>query len=112
LILSLDYAETVGDESFKKVIQDNSIRFFQGDKVCNMAYEPSGYDFLSPCLEEAHLMSRILNKEEYMVWLNSFLPDFFDHNFKLSPAQVIDRTDGKLVHLDGLNYSRAASLIA
>jgi len=112
LILSMDYAQTMGDESFKKVIQNNSFRFFQGDSTCNLAYEPSGYDFLSPCLEEAHLMSKIMNKKDYLKWLNGFMPDLFNKNFTLNPAEVKDRSDGKLVHLDGLNYSRAASLIA
>ena len=112
LILSLDYAQTLSDESFKKVIQDNSMRFFKSDSACNLAYEPSGYDFLSPCLEEAHLMSRIMNKADYMQWLKGFLPELFNKKFKLNPAEVKDRSDGKLVHLDGLNYSRAASLMA
>lgn len=112
LILSMDYAQTLDDASFKKVIENNSFRFFQTDSTCNLAYEPSGYDFLSPCLEEAHLMSKLMNKTDYLKWLNGFMPDLFNKNFNLNPAEVKDRSDGKLVHLDGLNYSRAASLIA
>lgn len=110
LTLSLDYANTVGDELFKNAIIENSVRLFQHDKHCDLSYEPSGYDFLSPCLEEAYLMSKILGKSEYLSWLKDFMPDLFNSSFALKPAIVKDRSDGKLVHLDGLNYSRAACL--
>lgn len=110
LSLSLDYANTVGDDSFKQALKENSIRLFKDDKNCNLAYEPSGYDFLSPCLEEAYLMSKVLDKSKYITWLKAFMPDLFNDEFKLEPAIVKDRSDGKLVHLDGLNYSRAACL--
>jgi len=110
LSLSLDYANSVGDEAFKKSIPENSLRLFQNDKICDLAYEPSGYDFLSPCLEEAYLMSKLMEKNEYLTWLKGFMPGLFDPSFELKPAIVKDRTDGKLVHLDGLNYSRAACL--
>jgi len=110
LSLSLDYANTVGDERFKQAINENSIRLFKADKNCDLAYEPSGYDFLSPCLEEAFLMSKVLDKSEYVSWLKTFMPNLFNDSFELKPAIVKDRSDGKLVHLDGLNYSRAACL--
>ncbi|WP_185213711.1 DUF2891 domain-containing protein [Sphingobacterium mizutaii] len=110
LSLSLDYANSVGDEAFKKSIKENSLRLFQNDKNCDLAYEPSGYDFLSPCLEEAYLMSKLMEKNEYLTWLKGFMPGLFDPSLELKPAIVKDRTDGKLVHLDGLNYSRAACL--
>ncbi|WP_149525609.1 DUF2891 domain-containing protein [Sphingobacterium hotanense] len=110
LSLSLDYARTVGDRSFEAVIKERSLRYFKQDVNCNLAYEPSGNDFLSPCMEEAFLMSKIMDKQEYNAWLKTFMPVLFDKDFKLEPAVVKDRTDGKLVHLDGLNYSRAACL--
>lgn len=110
LSLSLDYANTVGNEEFIKAIKENSTRLFQADRNCDLAYEPSGYDFLSPCLEEAFLMSKIMDKTTYINWLKEFMPDLFSQKFELNPAIVKDRTDGKLVHLDGLNYSRAACL--
>ncbi|WP_409150162.1 DUF2891 domain-containing protein [Sphingobacterium sp. BS-2] len=111
LSLSLDYANAVGDEAFKKSIQENAMRLFKNDKNCDLAYEPSGYDFLSPCLEEAYLMSKLIPKDEYVTWLKGFMPGLFDQSFELKPAIVKDRSDGKLVHLDGLNYSRAACLV-
>lgn len=110
LSLSYDYAQTVGDDAFLKAIQEHGLRLFKDDKNCDLAYEPSGYDFLSPCFEEAFLMSKLMDVPAYQAWLKTFMPALFNKDFSLSPAIVKDRTDGKLVHLDGLNYSRAACL--
>jgi hypothetical protein len=110
LSLSLDYARTVQDENFENSIIEHAKRLFKADNSCPLAYEPSGYDFLSPCLEEAYLMAKVMEDTEYQKWLKNFIPSLFDQNFDLEPAVVKDRTDGKLVHLDGLNYSRAACL--
>lgn len=110
LSLSLDYARAVGDKEFEDSIVQHAKRLFLTDENCNLVYEPSGYDFLSPCFEEAYLMAKIMDKQEYTAWLKRFLPPLFDESFTLTPAVVKDRTDGKLVHLDGLNYSRAACL--
>lgn len=110
LSLSLDYARTVGDTTFENIIVEHGKRLFERDVNCNMAYEPSGYDFLSPCLEEAFLMSKIMSDADFDKWLRQFMPDLYDKNFQLEVAVVKDRSDGKLVHLDGLNYSRAACL--
>jgi hypothetical protein len=82
------------------------------DKGCPLNWEPSGFDFLSPCFEEAALMKRVLSKENFLNWLSEFLPQLNDPNFSLEPGIVSDRTDGKLVHLDGVNFSRAWSLNA
>ncbi|TCV12569.1 DUF2891 family protein [Sphingobacterium alimentarium] len=110
LSLSLDYARAVGDVDFEQAIIEHGKRLFQNDVNCDLAYEPSGYDFLSPCLEEAYLMSKILDENAYSAWLKKFMPGLFQKDFELTPAIVKDRSDGKLVHLDGLNYSRAACL--
>lgn len=110
LSLSLDYARTVGDTRFESLIEEHALRLFADDENCNLSYEPSGYDFLSPCFEEAYLMSKVLDNEAYDIWLRKFLPDVYNTDFQLKPAIVKDRSDGKLVHLDGLNYSRAACL--
>ena len=76
--------------------------------------EPGGDDFLSPCLTEADLMRRVLPPEEFARWLADFLPGLEEGEPAglLSPARVTDRTDPKLVHLDGLNLSRAWSMRA
>ncbi|MCG8376594.1 MAG: DUF2891 domain-containing protein, partial [Chlorobiales bacterium] len=81
--------------------------YYYTDQNCPLTWEPSGFDFLSPCLEEADLMRRVLPKEEFKVWLSKFLPAMTKPDFALAPAVVSDRSDGKLVHLDGLNFSRA-----
>ena len=53
-------------------------------------------------------MVKVVNEDnQFLDWVRKFLPQLFDEDFELEPGQVIDRTDGKLVHLDGLNFSRA-----
>lgn len=110
LSLPLDYAKTLGNKPFESSIKEHALRLFQHDKNCDLNYEPSGYDFLSPCLEEAFLMSKIMEQMNYDAWLKLFMPELYEEQFDLKPAVVKDRSDGKLVHLDGLNYSRAACL--
>lgn len=110
LSLAIDYARSVNDKTFEKVIIDNANRLYLKDKSCNIAFEPSGSDFLSACLEEALIMSKIQQNDEYKKWLKGFLPQLQKKNFDLKPGVVSDRTDGHLVHLDGLNFSRATAL--
>ena len=110
LSFAFDYAQTVNNEVLKNVITERAKYFFLNDKDCPMSWEPSGSDFLSPCLEEAALMKRLLPREEFKSWLDTFLPELKNTNFKLEVGLVSDRTDGQLVHLDGVNFSRAWSL--
>ncbi len=102
-----DYALYTGDTVLLDAIETHAFRFFWQDLGCPLSWEPSGYDFLSPCLEEANLMRRIMPVEMFRPWLRDFLPGLSDPAFSLPVGEVIDRTDGKLVHLDGLNFSRA-----
>lgn len=102
-----DYAKTVGNDSLVFAIEKKAKKFFLNDYDCPIRLEPGGYDFLSPCLEEADLMSRILNKQEYEAWLKKFLPQLTQKGYNLKPGIVSDRSDGHMVHLDGLNFSRA-----
>ncbi len=110
LSFAFDYAETVNNETLKNAITERAKFFFLNDKDGPMSWEPSGSDFLSPCLEEAALMKRLLPNEEFKSWLNDFLPHLKNPNYKLEVGLVSDRTDGQLVHLDGVNFSRAWSL--
>lgn len=110
MVLSLEYAETVGNNKLKDAITKKAKELFLNDVNCPIKYEPSGHDFLSPCLQEAWLMSKVLETAEYKTWLQKFLPQLFDRNFDLEVGKVSDRTDGHLVHLDGLNFSRATCL--
>ncbi|WP_258539376.1 DUF2891 domain-containing protein [Chitinophaga oryzae] len=113
LCLAWDYAQTTGDKALQTAIHDAAMRFYGKDKNAPVAWEPGGYDFLSPSLEEADLMRRIMPEKEYRPWLYAFLPGLFQNPITiLQPGQVKDRTDGKLVHLDGLNLSRTWCLDA
>merc|ERR1712117_934369 len=110
LSLAIDYtrSDVKGDEEFEDLIKHNSSMFYLTDTHCPLVYEPSGYDFLSPCLQEVDLMVKVVqDNQQFLSWINDFLPQLFDEEFILEPGQVIDRTDGKLVHLDGVNFSRA-----
>jgi hypothetical protein len=107
LSLAWDYAEVTKGDSLQQSIQQAAVRFYKNDKACPINYEPGGSDFFSPCLEEAGLMWRILPATEYKTWLKQFLPQLSLAQIPLEPGEVKDRTDGKLVHLDGLNFSRA-----
>ncbi|HOD10532.1 MAG TPA: DUF2891 domain-containing protein [Flavobacterium sp.] len=102
-----DYAVFSKNELLQKSIKENTNRLFQKDENCPFNWEPSGTDFLSPCMEEMALMQRILPKKEFLTWLKKFAPRLFKKDYKWEVARVSDRTDGHLVHLDGLNFSRA-----
>ena len=110
LSFAYDYAVALNQTELKALIENRSRDFYINDKECPLTWEPSGFDFLSPCLEEAALMKRVLPVEEFKVWMSAFLPQLKDPNFNWEPGKVADRTDGKLVHLDGVNFSRAWSL--
>ena len=110
LSFAYDYAKTTGHIELKSLIEKRAREFYMDDKDCPLSWEPSGFDFLSPCLEEAALMKRVLSKDGFKAWVNTFLPQLEDANFKIETGKVSDRTDGKLVHLDGVNFSRAWSL--
>ncbi len=107
LAFAYDYADTVGNKEFKDKIIKRAQDFYLLDDNCPMGWEPSGYDFLSPCLEEIDIMRRVLPKNAFSMWIDDFMPELRNEDFDLEVGEVSDRTDGKLVHLDGLNFSRA-----
>jgi len=110
LSFALDYAETLNVAALKTEIENTVYRFYAKDNTmagCPIEWEPSGFDFLSPCLEEAYLVSRVYSSSEFKTWFDTFLPQLRNPAYTLEPGQILDRTDGKLVHLDGLNFSRA-----
>jgi hypothetical protein len=110
LSFAYDYALAVDHFELKSLIETRAKDFYNDDQGCPLSWEPSGFDFLSPCLEEAALMKRVMSLKDFKVWFNDFLPELSDETFELSVGEVSDRTDGKLVHLDGVNFSRAWSL--
>jgi hypothetical protein len=113
--LMWDWAAVSGDAHMRAVLSDTARRFYRHDRVCPLAYEPSGEDFLSPCLAEADFMRRVLTPPAFAHWLTAFLPQIpRSHSTAaaaltawLPPGVVTDRADPKLAHIDGLNLSRA-----
>jgi hypothetical protein len=108
--LVFDYAHGNRDQKFAELIVSKAKQFYFNDKDCPLAYEPSGEDFLSPCLGEANLMRRVLPSAEFGRWLQMFLPQISPARKSaawLQPVVSPDPSDPKLAHLDGLNLSRA-----
>jgi hypothetical protein len=106
-----DYAAVAGDEQLEQIIERRSRDFYRGDEQCPASYEPSGEDFISPCLVEADLMRRVLEPREFASWLDRFLPALDGPGFAAlrSPPEVRDLKDPKIGHLIGLSFQRAAS---
>jgi hypothetical protein len=104
-----DWSRTAGDAATRELLEARSRAFYEADRGCPLVYEPSGEDFLSPCLAEADLMRRVLAPKPFARWLARFLPAIPATGGArwLPPGVVTDRSDPKLAHLDGLNLSRA-----
>lgn len=109
LTFALDYARVVKHEQLENLLIERSRHYFANDENIPAAWEPDGADFYSPSLMEADLMRRVLAKEEFHRWFKKYLPDIAAGKPQsiLAPATVTDRADPQLVHLDGLNISRA-----
>ena len=104
-----DWARIAGNSSMLALLESRGRDYYLGDRDCPLAYEPSGEDFLSPCLAEADFVRRILPATEYAAWLTGFLPRIPRTASAdwLAPGVVTERSDPKLAHIDGLNLSRA-----
>jgi hypothetical protein len=107
--LIADWAQVRGDAGMVRLLESRGRLYYGVDRDCALAYEPSGEDFLSPCLAEADFMRRVLSRDEYAAWLTRFLPGIPSDGRAswLVPGIVTDRSDPKLAHIDGLNLSRA-----
>jgi len=107
--LVLDWAATADRSDVRDLVAGRARDFYLADRDCPLGYEPSGEDFLSPCLAEADLMRRLLPPDRFAAWLSAFLPSVPrpPDAAWLPPAVVTDPSDPKLAHLDGLNLSRA-----
>ena len=110
--LMIEYSKVANDNLLFNKIKDYSNKNFLGDINCPVQYEPSGTDFLSPCLAEAALMSLILEKREFNDWLYKFLPSFEEKSFSniINPPKVLDPEDPGIGHLIGLMFHRAWTL--
>lgn len=104
-----DYARTVAHKELRALIEERSQTYYGKDVEAPARWEPDGADFFSPSLMEADLMRRVLPAKEFAIWLGRFLPGLAKGEPKtlFEPAQVTDRSDPQIVHLDGLNLSRA-----
>ncbi len=107
LALALDYARQVDDAALAALCEAKALDWHADDAGCQ-AWEPSQDEFLSPALMEAELMRRVLAPGAFAAWFGRFLPDLAAGRPEtlFAPAQVSDRSDGKIAHLDGLNLSR------
>src|ERR1700752_650468 len=109
LAFALDYAKAVGDRELEALLNERSRTYFANYIDYPGAWEPGGEDFFSAALMEADLMRRVMKPQEFSSWFHRFLPGVAKGGppSLLEPAVVTDRSDPKLVHLDGLNLSRA-----
>nr|WP_148598751.1 DUF2891 domain-containing protein [Aquisphaera giovannonii] len=109
LAFAHDYARATGKDDLRKLVEERARAYYAGDRDAPARWEPSGADFFSPVLMEADLMRRVLPPGEFPAWFARFLPDAAhgEPRSLFDPAIVTDRTDPQLVHLDGLNLSRA-----
>ena len=109
LAFALDYAKTIGDQKLADLITERSLNYYRKDVNYPAAWEPGGEDFFSPALMEADLMRRVMKPAQFKLWFHRFLPGIAksEPHSLLTPATVADRSDPKIVHLDGLNLSRA-----
>lgn len=109
----LKYAFIAGDKEFEEALKKRALDFFFKDKNCPTDYEPSGIDFVSPCLAEAHLLSQVLEKDRFFIWLNEFFENPGSDKFSsiLKPPEITDHTDYVIGHLVGLNFQRSWSYI-
>ena len=109
LAFAIDYARASRHAALEALCIATARRWYVDDQDAPAAWEPSGADFLSPVLMEADLMSRVLDRATFADWLRAFLPGLnsMQPRTLFAPAQVSDRSDPQIVHLDGLNLSRA-----
>ncbi len=109
LTFLLDYARAVKHAELEALCIERATTYYGKDTDYPVRYEPSGHDFFSAGLNVADLMRRVLSSTDYSAWLDGFLPGLASRELEgiATPASVSDVTDGKLVHLAGLNLTRA-----
>lgn len=118
LLLALDYAEAVDHEPLREAVCARALAWYSRDRAYPVAYEPGGEDFLSNGLLEASLMRRVfaceiarvngsLVEARFFAWWDAFVPEPGLLAPWLQVVPVRDRSDARLVHLDGLNLARA-----
>lgn len=111
MIHAWDYAKVTQNEAFLRLLMERAITFYRADRLCPAAYEPSGEDFISPCLVEADLMRRVLPSQDFARWLYAFVPSWEAPELARlrAPVEVRDLRDPRIGHLIGLSFQRAAA---
>lgn len=100
-----DWARAADDARMRALLRERAPVWYGDDRDCPVAYEPSGQDFLSPCLAEADFMRRVLSAEEFAAWFEAFLPAPLGPT--LEPVAVPRDEEDAFGHLHGLHLSRA-----
>lgn len=105
----LDWARVADDHELETLVIARAKHFYAADRNYPVRYEPSGNDFFSPCLNAGDLMRRVLPPAAFGAWLAAYLPDLAagEAGNLLVPVRVSDPDDGHLIHLAGLNLTRA-----
>jgi hypothetical protein len=98
--------------ALKQAIERRALEWFGADRDWPAAHERSGNDFLSPGLAQADLMRRVLARERFAAWWKGFVPALSPQSHFLAVARIPNVEDGQIVHLHGLNLSRAVALPA
>ncbi|HKU03406.1 MAG TPA: DUF2891 family protein, partial [Arthrobacter sp.] len=106
----LDAFRSLGRAEAAAACEEAARTWFANDRDWPGDWELSGQDFLSAGLSEADLMRRVLTADEFAVWFAAFLPGLSAESRILQPVSVTDETDGYLVHLHGLNLTRAGQV--
>lgn len=110
LVHARDFSVATKDSVFTALIDKKGREYFLKDQSCPTAYEPGGEDFISPCLVEADLMSRVLSPGEFVPWFKKFLPEASTPESFFLPPRIPDLKDYRIGHLIGLSLQKASVL--
>jgi len=104
----LDYAHVVGADGLAADAASTVRRLYGADEDAPLAYEPLGWDFLSPALTAADAVGRVEDAAGFADWVDGYLPAVAAGDADALPEPVaVEDDDGLALHLVGLNCSRA-----
>lgn len=103
---ALDWARALHDTSFENAVTAKAKLYYLDNTAAPAYLEPDGTDFFSPSLETADLMRRILPREAFIKWIEEFYEPRSIQRICEAPEPG-DNTDYRLVHMNGLYFSRA-----
>jgi hypothetical protein len=112
---ALGYARAF-DPPLEAAIREAADRLFKRDIRCNTGAEPGPSDFASPCLMEASIMGQLMPQDQFIPWLDAFVPPLYSPEFQpltkgLGPEFVKNPTAiAAKSHIVGLAFVRAKSM--